>query len=58
MFKGKITVMAGIGAAVLMIGAVGALVSNTRTMRRRRFFKKLLHGAEKACCAMHNMIRI
>lgn len=55
MFRSKLGIMAGAVVAVAAVGTVGAMLCNSKAMRRRRFMKRVFKNAGKMCCFMQKL---
>ena len=55
MFRSNLGLIVGAAVGVMMIGAAGAMLSNTKAARRRRMVKKAIKTVHKVGCAMQKM---
>lgn len=56
MFKSRMAIFLGAVVGAVTLGAIGAIVSNSRAARRRRFLKRVFKNAKKVCCLMQRLI--
>lgn len=55
MFNNKMGIVAGAMMGVVMLGAIGLMLGNTKAARRRRMIRRAMKTAHNVGCAVREM---